>query len=66
MTKKSTTLISIKHQVQRILAHYNYRLGRDCIVVVQLPMQSMPITTKVVSCSRRGELDITSSDKVCQ
>jgi hypothetical protein len=34
----------------------------------QLPVQSMPIITKIVFelCSRRGLLDTTLCDKVCQ
>jgi hypothetical protein len=43
------------------------RRGRDCMVVdLQLPMQSMPITTDVVSSNLLRAKCTTLCDKVCR
>jgi hypothetical protein len=65
--------MSLLCQIKSFLFEYYAFITRDDVYYaldLQLPMQSVPITTKVVSsfeaCSWRGVLDTTLCDKVCQ
>ena len=70
-TSSPTFLKSVGRKDIRFNVHHRYivYLKNNHTVSIQLPVQSVPFTTKVVSSnpsSWRGVLDTTLYDKVCQ